>query len=122
MPRVSSELLGFGQLLSEIQNILGTTDDKLTNAARASAERLRARMQAEAPKATGRLAGSFKIATRKGEATVYSDVPYAHRVEYGFMGIDALGRSYHQPPNAFVQRAGVGQVDDFVNRITGIFD
>jgi hypothetical protein len=120
--KVSHGLVGFGQLAAIMKDLVDNIDDKLTPAARESAERLRNRMAAEAPKATGRLAGSFKIATRKGEATVYSDVPYAHRVEYGFMGTDALGRSYHVPPNAFVQRAGAGLVDDFLERITKIFD
>lgn len=33
-------------------------------------------------------------------ASVYAgtDEPYAMRLEYGFVGIDSLGRDYHQPP------------------------
>jgi Bacteriophage HK97-gp10, putative tail-component len=120
--KLSHELVGFGQLAEIMKNLVDNLDDKLTPAARASAERLRSRISAAAPRETGRLAGSFRIATRKGEATVYSDVPYAHRIEYGFMGVDELGRSYHVPPNAFVQRAGVGLVDDFIEEITKIFD
>lgn len=30
--------------------------------------------------------------------SVTSDHPAAYRLEYGFVGMDALGRMYHQPP------------------------
>lgn len=31
-------------------------------------------------------------------ALISSDAPQAHRLEYGFSGVDSLGRSYHQAP------------------------
>jgi hypothetical protein len=31
-------------------------------------------------------------------AIIHSSAPEAHRLEYGFVGIDSLGRSVHQPP------------------------
>lgn len=33
-----------------------------------------------------------------GEAIVVSDAPQANRLEYGYVGIDSLGRQYNQPP------------------------
>jgi hypothetical protein len=36
-----------------------------------------------------------------GALTVYDDVIYSRRIEYGFYGTDALGRTYNQPPYPF---------------------
>lgn len=40
-------------------------------------------------------------------ATVYvgTDVEYARRIEYGFEGQDALGRTYHQPAQPYLRPA-----------------
>jgi hypothetical protein len=37
--------------------------------------------------------------------TIGTDLPYGRRLEFGFMGTDSLGRSFHQPPFAHVQPA-----------------
>jgi hypothetical protein len=41
---------------------------------------------------------------------------YAMRLEYGFVGQDALGRSYSQPPRGWV-RAAAMQWPQIVNRV-----
>lgn len=40
---------------------------------------------------------TFSVALGLG-AEVYSDAPQAMRLEYGFVGMDSLGRHYSQPP------------------------
>ena len=37
-------------------------------------------------------------ATGVATSTVYTNAPQGLRLEYGFVGADALGRVYHQPP------------------------
>lgn len=43
--------------------------------------------------------------TGRDERTVGSDRPQARRLEYGFVGPDALGRVYNQPPYPHVRPA-----------------
>jgi HK97 gp10 family phage protein len=42
-----------------------------------------------------------------GSVTVYvgTDVEYARRIEFGFEGADALGRTYHQPAQPYLRPA-----------------
>lgn len=44
---------------------------------------------------------------RGSSVTVYvgTDVEYARRIEYGFEGPDALGRTYHQPAQPYLRPA-----------------
>lgn len=43
---------------------------------------------------SGRYVASFRIVDKR----VVNPSPQTHRLEYGFNGIDSLGRRYHQPP------------------------
>lgn len=51
---------------------------------------------------TGRYANSIKARRGKGidsySILVWSDHPASLRLEYGFVGVDSLGRMYSQPP------------------------
>lgn len=55
---------------------------------------------------TGEYRSSWQV-LRQGDGTyvVFSDAPQAARLEYGFAGVDALGRVYHQPPFPHVNPA-----------------
>ncbi|MEU7640946.1 HK97 gp10 family phage protein [Streptomyces sp. NPDC039016] len=58
---------------------------------------------------TGQYRASWgvRVSTGGGEvaAEVYSDAPQARRLEYGFVGVDALGRHYRQPPFPHIEPA-----------------
>ncbi|MCS3923827.1 HK97-gp10 family putative phage morphogenesis protein [Methanosalsum natronophilum] len=59
---------------------------------------------------TGTLMNSIKILSAKKDRSqiavdVGSDVEYARRVEYGFVGVDSKGRNYNQPPKPFLRPA-----------------
>lgn len=43
--------------------------------------------------------------TRNVWISVVTSHPAAHRLEYGYIGIDSLGRRYHQPPFPHVRPA-----------------
>jgi hypothetical protein len=47
---------------------------------------------------TGAYRESIALEYRDGGAFVFSGAPQAHRLEYGFVGLDSMGRMYHQPP------------------------
>ncbi|MFI2258948.1 HK97 gp10 family phage protein [Streptomyces tubercidicus] len=58
---------------------------------------------------TGRYRASWDVRMRTGggevTAEVFSDEPQSRRLEYGFVGVDSLGRHYRQPPFPHVEPA-----------------
>ena len=55
-----------------------------------------------------------------GAATVYTDVIYSRRLEYGFYGTDSLGRTFNQPPYPFFG-PGFNQVaPDFIRDLQDV--
>lgn len=75
-----------------------------------------------APVLTGTLRRSIHTETRqsgrKAEAIVGTDVPYARRLEFGFIGADSRGRHYHQTPRPYL-RPALDENRDQVKRIVG---
>lgn len=49
--------------------------------------------------------GGARSSRDSAEVQVGTDVPYARRIEYGFMGKDKLGRRYHQTPRPYLRPA-----------------
>ncbi|MGV9272335.1 HK97 gp10 family phage protein [Streptomyces griseosporeus] len=58
---------------------------------------------------TGQYRASWDVRMRYGggevTAEVFSDAPQARRLEYGFVGVDSLGRHYRQSPFPHVEPA-----------------
>lgn len=58
---------------------------------------------------SGEYVGSWRlerINAAEGSAwIVITDSDYAHRLEYGFVGVDSLGRRYHQEPRPHIRPA-----------------
>ena len=67
--------------------------------------------QADAPKASGKLAGSIRasgvrqVGEDAFETEVGPHVPYGHRIEAGFHGADAIGRHYEESAEPYVEPA-----------------
>lgn len=55
--------------------------------------------------ATGDYRRSWALKTTPGEVFVFTNAPQGARLEYGFVGTDALGRVYNQPPYPHVRPA-----------------
>lgn len=49
--------------------------------------------------------GEVDVAGALAGVEVGTDVPYGPRIEYGFVGLDSLGRRYHQAPQPFLRPA-----------------
>jgi Bacteriophage HK97-gp10, putative tail-component len=60
---------------------------------------------------TGQYRASWQVRVQTGggavTAEVFTDAPQARRLEYGFVGVDALGRHYRQPPYPHIGPAWV---------------
>lgn len=54
---------------------------------------------------TGTDIGGLKSSATIAECLVGTNVAYAARIEFGFVGADSLGRKYHQPANAYLRPA-----------------
>jgi hypothetical protein len=51
-----------------------------------------------------------------------TDLAYAARIEFGFIGIDALGRSYHQEPAPYLRPAWDGTEDAMQAEVMAALD
>lgn len=60
----------------------------------------------KAPVITGTLRRSIRVELiGPGDVRIGSDVAYARRIEFGFMGRDRLGREYHQAAQSYLRAA-----------------
>lgn len=57
--------------------------------------------------------GGNEVDATHAQVLVGTDVEYAARIEFGFMGADSLGRTYHQSPQPYLRPA----VDENLERI-----
>mgnify|MGYP001162039358 CR=1 FL=1 len=74
----------------------------------AAAEQVQQEAKAVVPVRTGNLRDHIAVETYEGYTTAMvhtSGVPYAARVEYGFVGYDSLGRYYNQAPRPYLTPA-----------------
>lgn len=86
-----------------------------------------AEAKAQVPVKTGRLQNSIQAIEQENTAERYVmavtpalpatnkwgfDPPYARRVEYGFIGVDSLGRHYHQEPRPYMRPAFMARQDE----------
>lgn len=62
--------------------------------------------KARAPYKSGTLRRSIDVASvGPGDVRVGSSVPYAARIEFGFVGADSAGRNYHQAAQPYLRPA-----------------
>ncbi|MFE6718444.1 hypothetical protein ACFVDU_12740 [Streptomyces albidoflavus] len=66
-----------------------------------------------------RASWDVRVRTGGGEVTaeVFSDGPQARRLEYGFVGLDSIGRHFRQPPFPHVEPAFRQTEPDFVRAL-----
>jgi hypothetical protein len=80
-----------------------TIDAEVEVALEKNAQALLLMIQSRAPVRTGAYRASWHIERQGNQRLVGSGAPYGRRLEFGFMGTDALGRSYHQAPQPHVR-------------------
>lgn len=95
---VSVSVVGLSRLQAALRNVSKKAPAKIAAVNAAMAPQLEQAIRSRAPVATGAYRASIMArATARGiEAS--SDAPQAARLEYGFVGVDSLGRHYAQSP------------------------
>jgi hypothetical protein len=97
------------RLAAEISRAAGPLDDELAQVTARHGQLLRTRVRARASGRPGprRRTGDYRrsITAQAGRlpngthfAIVGTNAPQGRRLEYGFIGVDALGRHYSSPP------------------------
>ena len=87
-------------LMDATEDALGQIEKNLQIALGESIVTLQSEVRVRTPVVTGKLAGSHEIHFSPKEAELSNNVEYMPRVEYGFIGQDVLGRTFHQEPKA----------------------
>ena len=129
---ISVELIVSDALQQKLQALARVAQDpELLNASLIAAGQLIANdARARAPYKTGTLRRSISVEpVGPGDVRVGSSVPYAARIEFGFIGADSRGRNYHQAAQPYlrpafeenqqaVRQAVIDGALDLVRRIT----
>ncbi len=100
------KLKGLDALVQRIERLeAGLQEQALGAALYTGALIVEADAKVRVPKVTGTLARSIHTEVRGATAVVGTNVVYARRIEYGFVGLDSLGRRYNQPPQPYLRPA-----------------
>lgn len=65
----------------------------------------------------GGLSAGLVVVAEEDKATVTSWAPYSARLEYGFVGVDGMGRTYDQGARPFMRPSLVVKYEDIVTVI-----
>lgn len=107
---------GDTMLAATLHNAARQLDDMAaTN--RQAGEVVRARAASNAPKRTGRLAGSVRVSASGHEAVVSSSVVYAARVNYGMPSVGQVAQPFMTNALASTASASVDKYEARVNAI-----
>lgn len=114
MPEVVIE--GLDELAEKLAALSDAVAGAVLEAAvRSGAQLIQNDAKRRAPYRTGTLRRSIHTEVdgdrNRAEAEIGTDVPYAARQEFGFEGVDALGREYHQAARPYLRPALDENVD-----------
>lgn len=103
----SDEVTGVAEATSGFKDFAENIGQKIAPGAKETAEQVQSKVASYAPQDTGALASDWtlEVDVEKGEALLYTTLPYAPRIEFGFHGTDDLGRTYAQDPTGFFSKA-----------------
>jgi Bacteriophage HK97-gp10, putative tail-component len=121
-------------LAPKMQAALQAAQNGLKAGAAAGAQVFEAHAKENAPVLTGRLRDGIHTETVTDSETVQTlmvtpvvaasnkygfEPPYARRIELGFIGVDSLGRHYHQAPEPYMRPAFDEGLADATTALTG---
>jgi phage gpG-like protein len=115
---VAIDIVGAENLLRRLSDMPREVQERVGHATQATAHEVQALARQLAPKDTGRLANSITV-RETGPLTweVFTNVEYARRQEFGFVGTDRLGRTYNQPGRYYMTIAMDTAKDAFTKRV-----
>jgi hypothetical protein len=104
---VSMTITGGVELVAMLQaNDAALSGEQMGAALVAGALLIENAWKADAPVLTGTYRRSIHTSDPTADSVrIGTDVPYGKRLEFGFNGTDALGRTYHQPAGGYARRA-----------------
>jgi HK97 gp10 family phage protein len=109
MPGVEVEVIGGDALLAKMTRVEQSLEKALLQALDTAGSLVVTEAKANHPYTdrTQNLTNSIEAIPAKREGTVITagaraGMRYGRRVELGFVGVDSLGRRYHQKPRAFL--------------------
>ena len=108
---------GLGAFRAALESAAVGLGTRLQDAVTDTAEDMVSLIQGNAPVDTGNLRDSVMSAVGGFEATVGAGAPYAARIEFGFHGVDSLGRSYNQSPQPYFSTGFEAAAPGFEARI-----
>ena len=107
-----AKVVGAGVVAAELVTHADSVDKRFDIVVRRNGQLLKTKIQANAsgrpgpnaPTGDYRRSWNLRVSKEGGfiVATVGTNRPQARRLEYGFHGVDSLGRHYNQPPYAHV--------------------
>lgn len=101
---IKIEARGLNRLLNKLQRMPRKTEEEINEATERFGVQLLQAVRRHAsgrpgPNVqTGQYLAAFYLEYRDGGAFVGNPSPQTRRLEYGYVGVDALGRVYNQPP------------------------
>lgn len=126
--RLTVRLSGLDALSLKVRYLRDAARTGLRFGVSEAAGMFEAEAKTDAPAKTGRLRDSIHTGTvtdedQRQELSVSPDTPYAHRIEFGFIGTDSLGRNYHQAPEPYMRPAFDAKEDEARDAIkSGVLD
>lgn len=121
--RLTVQLSGLDALSLKVRYLREAAQTGLKLGVSEAAGLFEAEAKTNAPVVTGRLRDSIQTETVTDEPeqqvlAVAPDTPYDHRIEFGFIGTDSLGRHYHQAAEPYMRPAFDSQQDAAREAIT----
>lgn len=118
---ISVKVTGLDRLLARWQYIARTGLRKeMRDLAQEFAPILLSAVRANAPVATGGYRNRLTATVSGYTLMVHSPDPFAARLEYGFVGVDSLGRHYAQPPQPHFRPAADTVGPQYIRRLMEI--
>jgi hypothetical protein len=117
---VSVKVFGARELAARWLAHAATIDTKIEVGLEKNAQLLLQGVQQRAPVDTGQYRASFHIERERNGRAVFTGEPYGRRLEYGFVGMDSLGRVYSQAPRPHVNPAADAVEGPFVEDMTDV--
>jgi HK97 gp10 family phage protein len=97
-----SEIKGMAELKKAFGDLGKMAEKNQSTALKLAANEYKNDVQEGAPYKTGTLRRSIHVEpVTSSKMLVGTDLPYARRLEYGFIGPDKLGRVYNQAPRPY---------------------
>ncbi|GAK12242.1 HK97-gp10 family putative phage morphogenesis protein [Geomicrobium sp. JCM 19039] len=116
----SMEIKGLDEAIRKLDRLEQSVDGAMDAALSAAALEVENEAKNRVPVKSHTLQRSITHKVQNGDALVgpFSEVPYAARIEFGFIGTDSLGRQYNQSAQPYLRPA----LESSRSRVLAVFN